>query len=77
MRRPRSLRQPRSERRAQVDAPSRNSSAVDAARVADQAQDGAPGRGLAGAAFADDAQPLAAQGEGDVAHGSDIAVAPG
>src|SRR4029450_4177212 len=49
----------------------------DAAGRTDETHDGAPGRGLAGAAFADDAQALATQGEADVAHGADIAVVAG
>ena len=40
---------------------------------ADQAQDGAAGHRLAGAGFADDAEPLAPDREGDAAHRLDDA----
>src|SRR5882672_3801842 len=45
--------------------------------MADKAHDGTPGCGFAGAAFAHDAQALAAQGEADAAHRADIAVVAG
>src|SRR5690606_12551777 len=46
---------------------------IDDAVLGGEAHDGAAGLRLAGAAFPDDAQPLAAEREGDAAHGLDEA----
>ena len=75
MRRPRSLRTPRSAA-AQVGAAELQCVAPRRGRAGDKTQDGPPGRGFAGADFADDAQALAAQREATLRTASDIAVAP-